>query len=304
MIQAFICVNTLRVKQACSILTGLFILLFQVSSANADSVASHTVSINSSSFASLSSADYQWIGQRIYQNECAGQPRYLTHWGKGEEFPSLGIGHFIWLPKGVNVPFEQTFPKLFDFVSASKPAPVWLQALRKQSHSSAVFFAPWSNRQQFEQAWSDSELSSLRDWLLQTQELQARFIVQSFETRWQNAMQAFSVEEQQRLSHELVKLTRFKQGLFAAIDYFNFKGIGGNPKEQYQGEGWGLIEVLQTLNQHVDSDNLTEPQRLKAFVNSAKQRLKLRVKLAPQERNESRWIPGWFKRLDGYLIEN
>ncbi|MDG6777949.1 hypothetical protein QCB44_04425 [Thiomicrorhabdus sp. zzn3] len=287
--------------QACLFSAGLLLLPFPAPSAQVDSV-SDSGSGSLISIASLSTDDYQWIGQRIYQNECAGQPRYLTHWGKGEEFPSLGIGHFIWLPKGVEVPFEQTFPKLFDFVSASKPAPAWLEVLRKQSGSSADFYAPWSNRQQFEQAWSSSELSSLRDWLLQTQELQARFIVQSFEARWDKALQSLDSHEQQILTQELSKLTAFKQGQFAVIDYFNFKGIGGNSKEQYQGEGWGLIEVLHNLNRNYDSASLNETQRLQAFVDSAKQRLELRVKLAPKERKESRWITGWFKRLDGYLM--
>ena len=46
----------------------------------------------------LNDSDYDWIGSRIYKNEALGKPEYLTHWNEGEDFPSLGIGHFIWRP--------------------------------------------------------------------------------------------------------------------------------------------------------------------------------------------------------------
>ena len=47
----------------------------------------------------LSDEEINLIGQRIFRNECAGKIEYLTAWNEGEEFASLGIGHFIWYPK-------------------------------------------------------------------------------------------------------------------------------------------------------------------------------------------------------------
>ena len=41
---------------------------------------------------------YGSIGQRVWQNECAGSVQGLVSWNAGEGFPSLGIGHFIWYP--------------------------------------------------------------------------------------------------------------------------------------------------------------------------------------------------------------
>ena len=38
------------------------------------------------------------IGRRVWENESGGTLQGLTHWGYGEEFASLGIGHFIWYP--------------------------------------------------------------------------------------------------------------------------------------------------------------------------------------------------------------
>ncbi|WP_178862333.1 hypothetical protein [Thiomicrorhabdus cannonii] len=256
----------------------------------------------------LPEQDYAWIGERIYQNECAGQTRYLTHWGKGEAFPSFGIAHFIWFPKGVDAPFEETFPALFDFLmKTSTPQtsapPSWLASLWSQNGAqTAGFDAPWQSKIQFEQAGSSPEMAALRDWLSQTRREQAEFVVQSFHTRWQQTVQTKAQAEQQSLQQKLSRLMQFKAGTFAIVDYFNFKGIGGNDKEQYQGVGWGLIEVLQQMPAALfnQPDNVL---LLQGFVESAKQRLQTRVDLAPAERAESRWLAGWFKRLDGYLNE-
>ena len=44
----------------------------------------------------LSLEQENWIGQQIFNNECAMQISCLTAWNLGEDFPSLGIAHFIW----------------------------------------------------------------------------------------------------------------------------------------------------------------------------------------------------------------
>jgi hypothetical protein len=46
----------------------------------------------------LSPAETRRIGNRIWQNECGGTLAGLTSWNTGENFASLGIGHFIWDP--------------------------------------------------------------------------------------------------------------------------------------------------------------------------------------------------------------
>ena len=48
----------------------------------------------------LGGAELDRIGKRIWQNECGGTADGLTSWNAGENFASLGIGHFIWYPKG------------------------------------------------------------------------------------------------------------------------------------------------------------------------------------------------------------
>src|SRR3954471_11898455 len=65
----------------------------------------------------LSGAELDRIGKRIWQNECGGSVDGLTSWNSAENFASLGIGHFIWYPAGVEGPFEESFPKMVAWFS-------------------------------------------------------------------------------------------------------------------------------------------------------------------------------------------
>ncbi len=67
------------------------------------------------------------IGRRIWKNECAGTTSGLTSWNQSEDFPSLGIAHFIWYPAGRRGPFEESFPGLARFLKASgQPVREWM----------------------------------------------------------------------------------------------------------------------------------------------------------------------------------
>ena len=259
--------------------------LFQVS-------ATHSNQFNT--LPPLSDEDFRWIGGKIYQNECNSQAKNLTFWGKGEDFPSFGIGHFIWFPKGINPPFNETFPAMFEYVSQTVSPPEWLVKLEPLD-------APWQTKAEFEQAWSGLQLSELRDWLERTQAQQAEFIVAQFQIRLDTVLKTLPIEEQRFYKARIAKPMTFKQGQFALIDYVNFKGVGGNTKEQYQGEEWGLLSVLRAMSVP-ESDGQMNRDRavLDAFIQAAKARLLLRTQLAPIERNEQRWLKGWNIRLDNY----
>jgi hypothetical protein len=77
------------------------------------------------------------------------------------------------------------------------------------------------------------------------------------------------------------------------MDYVNFKGEGTSPTERYQGEGWGLLQVLAGMS---DSGSPTV-----AFSKSADRVLTRRVELSPSARGEKRWLPGWRNRLATYI---
>ncbi|MDH4018327.1 MAG: metallophosphoesterase family protein [Xanthomonadales bacterium] len=243
----------------------------------------------------LSDTDFDWIGSRIYQNEALGKAEFLVHWNEGEDFPSLGIGHFIWFPEGVDAPFDEQFPALVSYLREQVPGelkmPDWLGELEP-------FAAPWKSKVEFESAATSSQVNSLRTWLEATKLYQARFIVSAFEQRWREL--DLPVEKKQKLTGLLQLLFETPEGLFAVIDYYNFKGLGNNPRESYKEQGWGLVQVLDELTglRSVEDECA---DIVAQFKDAAASRLHLRVDLSPPERNEARWLPGWMKRLDGYL---
>ena len=82
--------------------------------------------------------------------------------------------------------------------------------------------------------------------------------------------------------------------MFAMIDYINFKGDGLTASERYNGQGWGLAQVLGSMRAASPAD------APRAFAAASKAVLSNRVKNAPTARNESRWLQGWHSRCDAY----
>src|SRR3954467_13922616 len=76
----------------------------------------------------LTDAEAEAVGRKIWKNESGATIDGLTHWNKGEDFASLGIGHFIWYKAGARGPFTESFPGLLDALAASgRTLPAWLQ---------------------------------------------------------------------------------------------------------------------------------------------------------------------------------
>jgi hypothetical protein len=82
------------------------------------------------------------------------------------------------------------------------------------------------------------------------------------------------------------------RGCYALIDYVNFKGEGILSTERYQGHGWGLLQVLEHMS---DDGSATQ-----SFAAAAAAVLRERVRNAPPERHEARWLPGWLNRVATY----
>ena len=232
----------------------------------------------------ISPADAQRIGKRIWQNECGGTISGLTSWNAGENFASLGIGHFIWYPKGQRGPFEESFPKLVSFVSArGAKLPQFLLSGRDS-------FCPWNSRAEFQQAIDSPKMRQLRKFLVDTIDLQAQFLIARLQEALPKMMsQAANPENLQRQFERVGSTAR---GCYALVDYVNFKGEGTLATERYRGHGWGLLQVLE--NMHNSQSALDE------FAASAKTTLRRRVANSPPERGEARWLPGWLARVDGY----
>lgn len=229
----------------------------------------------------------QRLGQQIWQNECRGSYEGLTSWNAGEEFASLGIGHFIWYPEGRQGAFKETFPALLDFFKTQGVRlPVWLERTKG---------CPWRSKEAFEQARDKKRLRTLRQLLAEHVDLQILFMVQRLQKALPILVSQLPQEQRAHVTFQFNRLAHSTAGVYALLDYLNFKGEGIKPQERYQEQGWGLLQVLE----YMQGTELGQPA-LQEFVKAAKEVLALRVEHAPPERKEERWLKGWYNRLDTY----
>ena len=233
--------------------------------------------------AQLTAAQIDRIGRRIWQNECAGTVEGLTSWNQGEDFASLGIGHFIWYPQSRRGRFEESFPGL-------------MQHLNRRGISTAPWMhesCPWDSRAAFVADRNGPRQQELRRLLSSTVGLQTEFIMLRSRAALPKMLAAAGANaDRVRYHYDLLSAT--PEGAFALIDYVNFKGEGTSPAERYQGQGWGLLQVLETMSA---SSPQTAPA---AFADAASAVLARRVRHSPPERDESRWLAGWQNRCQAY----
>ena len=228
------------------------------------------------------------VGKKIWENECGGTVSGLTSWNRGEDFASLGIGHFIWYTPSRRGPFEESFPALLDYIRArGTAAPAWLSSARG---------CPWNSYDEFHAARNGAQMSELRNFLARTVPLQTEFLIRRLESALPKMRAALSSEsDRTRITNRFYAVAESPQGIYALIDYVNFKGEGVAKSERYKGQGWGLLQVLEGMK-----GNVRGPAAAREFSASSKRVLQRRVANSPPSRNESRWLPGWTKRCDSY----
>ena len=237
----------------------------------------------------LTSHELKSLGEQIYSNECNTNFECLTSWNSGEDFPSLGIGHFIWFRADQESTFEETFPQLIKFMNTKNaPVPTWLN--EKSDPNS-----PWTSRKNFYANFDSDKMKELRNFLAQQKALQVEFIVLRFNQTLNQIVLDFPESVRPEIEDMIRTIISREDtlGLYALIDYVHFKGTGLSHKERYLGHGWGLRQVLNEM--------LKKPVTLASFVESAENILARRVNNAPIERNERQWLAGWSKRLQTYL---
>lgn len=229
------------------------------------------------------------IGEKVFHNECAGKASCLTSWNQGEAFPSLGIGHFIWYPERITGPFKESFPALVAFMQARNvQIPAWLQKTTKTG-------APWPTRDHFLAAQTSQRMQQLRTLLANSKDVQTAFMVERLNRALPRMLASIPAPDRASLEVRFQQVANAPMGYYALIDYVNFKGEGIAPSERYQGQGWGLLQVLQEMEETDDPVNA-----LINFSASAQRVLQRRVKLSPPERHERRWLAGWNKRVTTY----
>lgn len=232
------------------------------------------------------------VGRRIFQNEAGGKVEKLTHWNLNEDFPSLGIGHFLWYVPGRPGRFTESFPGLLDFMEHNGRAlPGWLQGSPRPG-------CPWNSRADFYADFDGPRLKELRGLLAGTIPLQAQYIARRLEAALPVVLAAAPAGERARLEDRFYAVAGAPNGVYALVDYVNFKGEGVNPNERYKGEGWGLLQALQLMK-----DATPGQAAVAAFAEGCDAALTRRVANAPPERQaaERGWLPGWRGRLQTYL---
>lgn len=249
--------------------------------AQANSAASRSTA------SSLSAAQKAKLGHQIWKNESGGTINGLTAWNVGEEFPSLGIGHFIWYPKNYQGPFNESFPSFIHFAQARGVRNIPRVALQAD--------CPWNSRANFQQHFQSTSMKELRTWLSRTVPLQTDFIIAKSRASFQKILQIAPTSARASISRHYQLLSQSSNGTYALIDYVNFKGEGTSPKEQYKGQGWGLLQVLSEMRSPAHAG--TAPQE---FAKAAKRVLDRRISNSPRARGEARWRTGWHRRCDTY----
>lgn len=264
----------------------LFSFALMLAAVSCSPFASHSAAENTGALPELLNAQKSAIGKKIWQNECGGSVDGLTTWNAGEEFPSLGIGHFIWYTSSHTGPFTETWPL---FMKYCKERGVTPPAIALSADS------PWNSPAEFKQDFRSDRMNELRQWLASTVTLQTDFIITRSRAALPKILAGAPASERARIAENYQKVATTAHGQYALIDYVNFKGDGLNPTERYNGRGWGLLQVLGEMKD-VSSGSAAATE----FAAAATRCLNRRIENSPPARGEARWRAGWTNRCQTY----
>jgi len=138
-------------------------------------------------------------------------------------------------------------------------------------------------------------MRELRQFLSRTIDVQAQFMVARLQQSLAKMLDEAGPGERTNIERQFERVASTPHGCYALVDYVNFKGEGVLHTERYQGEGWGLLQVLQQMH---GTENGASAAR--EFSNSAAAMLRRRIQNSPPQRHESRWLSGWLKRVHSY----
>lgn len=226
------------------------------------------------------------VGNLIYKNETGQRKEFLVHWNRGEEFPSLGIGHFIWYPENFkDGRFEESFPGLIKFYQEKGVEVPKILSTR---------YSPWTNITEFERAKSNNEMNEAIEFLDKTKDIQIEYIYLRLNKALEKMMEKST--KPQHVKKQFYRVANSKNGLYPLIDYVNFKGEGIKETERYNNQGWGLLQILELMEgEEVGKSALEEFSQKAIFV------LERRISNSPKERGEERWKENWTNRCKSYV---
>jgi len=234
------------------------------------------------------------IAHKIWINEGSGLKNKLVWWNKGEEFASVGIGHFIWFTADKPMWFWEAFPPMLRYITAygAKP-PRWLTP---KLHCVWNSYEAW----RYAKKHRTKKMRELTAFMNRTKGLQARFMLDRLNRSFPRILKYAKARGQGAIVEKNYRRLLYRkngtidpQGAYILIDYINFKGDGINAGERYQGKGWGLYQVLTRMS-------LKDPNPYRAFARSGKWVLDRLTRICPPKRNLKRFKKGWFNRMDTY----
>ena len=177
----------------------------------------------------ISKTQANLLSQRIFINETDLKQSKLLQWNQKENFLSLGIAHFIWYPKGQKKRFVESFPLFLTYLQKTgHTLPSWL---------SDTTACPWQSGKEFYSQLDSAKKKQLYKFLQGCKQEQTNFLVARLQQAIPKIIAASS--QKQKVQTNIKKLSQSMSGVYAMLDYVNFKGEGLDPKESYHGRYWG-----------------------------------------------------------------
>jgi hypothetical protein len=248
------------------------------------------------------------LGYRMWNNYAGGTVDGLTKWDGSDadhQFMYLGIAQNIWLPEGSNSLFQADWPtvaqRLEELGCKIKP---WM-----------LKDCPWSTKEEFDEHFNGKKMTWLRTHLSKEKFVRAQAfciaerLQRSIDPSSPDSLLTGLTADQSALvqkNFDLVAHCSDPLGIYALIDYVNFKGEGRlSGTEKFNGQGWGLLQVL--LNMQAPAEGASDADVMKAFVQSAKFTLCQRVinhKIQDPTNNDVQYLDMWVAHLNDYLLTN
>ncbi len=239
--------------------------------------------------AGINHSDLGIIGRKIYANECGSNPDNLITWNRGEAFISLGIGHFIWYPRGSSGPYTESFLSFVQYAAHRQARLPTMLAGRPLPG------CPWPDRATYLKFKESEETLALRRFLEDTIALQTRFLLIRLDRALPRMLKAAPASRRLEIEKTFYQVARTARGRYALVDYVNFKGEGISPSERIGGSGWGLLQVLADMN---PSQSLVGAEA--EFAAAAERVLTRRANADPRPFVKANWLPGWTRRVRTY----
>ncbi len=115
----------------------------------------------------------------------------MTFWNKNEDFPSMGIGHFIWPPKSyTGTSPAGGFHKVLAFMKKQGISiPLWLENNRS---------CPYETREEFYKEFDSKKMKELRAFLVKSIPYQVEYIVYRLHIALEDIILSIPIDQRER----------------------------------------------------------------------------------------------------------